>query len=711
MEEEEAMTTPVRVRRLVRWPLLLALLALLAACGGGAAPEAQAPTTAPAPTSAPAATEAPAATAAPADVPTTAPAAPEAPTAAPAALSGEISVFAAASLSDAFEQIGQDFAQANPGTTVTFNFGASNQLAEQINQGAPADVFASANRRQLDVVIEAGGIEAGAAQTFVTNRLVVVYPADNPAGITALSDLAREGVTVVLAAPEVPVGGYSLDFLGKASATPEFGATFSETVVANVVSYEENVRAVLTKIELGEADAGIVYSSDAATSGDKVGTLDIPNDLNVIATYPIAPTAESQNPDLAQAFVAYVLASEGQDVLAQFGFIPAAEGAAASSGAAASGAAPTAVAGLTGELNVFAAASLTNAFAEIAENLKADNPDLTITYNLGASNQLAEQINQGAPADVFASANRRQMEVAIEGGRVISGTERTFVRNRLVVVYPKDNPAGIASLQDLAKEGVQVVFAAQAVPVGQYSLDFLGKASATPEFGATFSETVVANVVSYEENVRAVLAKVALGEADAGIVYTSDVTGEQAAQVGTLDIPDELNVIAAYPIAALDDSPNKAAAEAFVAYILSPAAQTVLAKYGFIPTTGTASGEAPGAVPLAITGLVDTPLTLQPDDIMGMNMVDITATDRGGTEQSYSGVPILELLTQAGIGAGAQSVVFTGGDGYAVEVALADLEADQDAVIVVDANGALRNIIPSQRPGTWVKGLVSIEVK
>jgi molybdate transport system substrate-binding protein len=241
-------------------------------------------------------------------------------------------------------------------------------------------------------------------------------------------------------------------------------------------------------------------------------------------------------------------------------------------------AAPT---GLTGELNVFAAASLTDAFNEIAANLKQANPDLTITYNFAGSNQLAEQINQGAPADVFASANRRQMEAAIEGGRVVSGTQQTFVRNRLVVIYPQDNPAQIQTLQDLAKPGVKIVFAAPAVPIGQYALEFLGKASATPEFGASFSQTVTANVVSYEENVRAVLSKVALGEADAGIVYTSDAATESET-IEQLDIPDELNTIATYPIAPLSDSTNAEAAQAFVAYMLSPAAQQVLTKYGFI---------------------------------------------------------------------------------------------------------------------------------
>jgi molybdate transport system substrate-binding protein len=199
---------------------------------------------------------------------------------------------------------------------------------------------------------------------------------------------------------------------------------------------------------------------------------------------------------------------------------------------------------------------------------------------------LAQQLGQGAPADIFASANKKQMEVAIlEAGRVISGTERTFVRNRLVVIYPADNPAGLTQLQDLTRPGLKLILAAQEVPVGQYSLDFLDKAAQDPAFGATFKEDVLKNVVSYEENVKSVLTKVSLGEGDVGIVYTSDISGDGAAQVGRLDIPDPLNTIASYPIAVVGDSAYPTQAQAFVEFVLSPIGQEVLARYGFIPVT------------------------------------------------------------------------------------------------------------------------------
>jgi len=235
----------------------------------------------------------------------------------------ELVVFAAASLTDAFDELGAAFRAAHPGAKVTFNFAGSQQLAQQLTNGAPADVFASANKKQLQVVVDAGRIVSDTAQPFVHNRLVVIMPSDNPAGIAALTDLANPGLKLVLADAAVPVGQYSLDFLAKASALPGYPPVFSETVLANVVSWEENVRAVLTKVQLGEADAGIVYSSDiTGAARDKIARLDIPDDLNVIATYPIAPVSDSAQPDLAAQFVDLVLSPAGQKVLAAYGFIP-----------------------------------------------------------------------------------------------------------------------------------------------------------------------------------------------------------------------------------------------------------------------------------------------------------------------------------------------------------------------------------------------------
>ena len=232
-----------------------------------------------------------------------------------------LTVFAAASLADAFTQMGKQFDAANPGVTTEFNFAGSNQLATQINEGAPADVFASANIAQMDAVVESGMAAADAPVLFVTNRLVVVIPADNPGEIQSLQDLAEPGKLIVLAAEEVPVGRYSLEFLDKASADPAFGDSFRDDVLANVASYEENVRSVLNKVALGEADAGIVYTSDLfGVAG--VESLEIPDALNVLAEYPIAALSGSENPDVAAAFVEYVLSTPGQAVMMYFGFSP-----------------------------------------------------------------------------------------------------------------------------------------------------------------------------------------------------------------------------------------------------------------------------------------------------------------------------------------------------------------------------------------------------
>lgn len=247
---------------------------------------------------------------------------------------------------------------------------------------------------------------------------------------------------------------------------------------------------------------------------------------------------------------------------------------------------PSAAPGLrppAARLNIFAAASLTGAFSELGDQFEDQYPTVEVVLNFAGSQQLAQQLASGAPADVFASANQQQMDLSIENGRVAAAGVQFFASNQLVVIHPRDNPGGLAQLEDLAKAGVQLVLAAREVPVGRYTLEFLDKAAAAPSLGTSFKEKTLANVVSYEQDVKFVLAKVALGEADAGIVYTSDLAGENASKVGQIEIPQALNVTAAYPIAVVDDSPNPALAQAFVDFVLSPAGLAVLAQYGFLP--------------------------------------------------------------------------------------------------------------------------------
>lgn len=257
--------------------------------------------------------------------PATVPAVTEAPNAGPG--TGTLTVFAAASLTDAFGEIATAFSAANPGAEITFNFAGSQQLVAQLGQGAPADVFASANASQMNVAIEASRVVSGTQKTFVRNRLVVITPKDNPAGLTTLADLAKPGIKLILADKAVPVGQYALDFLRKASVLPEYTESYSPTVLANVVSYEDNVRSVLTKVGLGEGDAGIVYTTDAALDADSLQLIEIPDTLNTIASYPIAPVSDSANPELARAFIDFVTGPEGQQILVKYGFISTTGGA------------------------------------------------------------------------------------------------------------------------------------------------------------------------------------------------------------------------------------------------------------------------------------------------------------------------------------------------------------------------------------------------
>lgn len=234
----------------------------------------------------------------------------------------------------------------------------------------------------------------------------------------------------------------------------------------------------------------------------------------------------------------------------------------------------------TGEVDVFAASSLTDAFNAIALDLEAANPGLDLVFNFAGSQALVTQLSEGAGADVFASANMSQMNGAVEAG-VISGDPSIFAQNRLAVVVPKDDPAGITNFADLSKDGIKLVLAAEDVPVGQYGRQAVCNAGAdTATYGEGFVDNVAGNVVSNETNVKNVLAKVQLGEADAGIVYVTDVIGDVANDVTVIEIPNEVNVIAEYPVAAVEDGDSDSA-DAFISYLLSADGQATLASFGF----------------------------------------------------------------------------------------------------------------------------------
>jgi molybdate transport system substrate-binding protein len=226
-----------------------------------------------------------------------------------------LTVFAAASLRDVFGTLGATFEREHPGSKVQFNFAGSQELRTQIEHGAPADVFASADTKHMDLAHKAGLVDAPAV--FASNAPVIVVPAGNPAKVQSLGDLATVK-RLVIGAPEVPIGAYTLQILDKARS--RHGADFPVRVQARVVSRELNVRQVLTKVTLGEADAGIVYRTDARSAGDKVRIVEIPTDLNVVAEYPIATVARGPQRELARAWMTLVTGPVGQTALQDAGF-------------------------------------------------------------------------------------------------------------------------------------------------------------------------------------------------------------------------------------------------------------------------------------------------------------------------------------------------------------------------------------------------------
>ncbi|MFE6932971.1 molybdate ABC transporter substrate-binding protein [Streptomyces sp. NPDC057699] len=223
-------------------------------------------------------------------------------------LSGTVTVFAAASLKESFTTLGKEFEKAHPGTKVTFSFGGSDSLAASITGGAPADVFASASPKTMKIVTDAGDA-SGTPATFVRNQLEIATLPGNPDKISSLKDLTDSGLKVVLCDKEVPCGAAAQKALDAAGLklTP--------------VSYEQDVKSALTKVELKEADAAVVYKTDVHAAGGKVEGVDFPESADAINDYPIAQLKDTQNADAAKAFIALVQSSEGQKVLNEAGFL------------------------------------------------------------------------------------------------------------------------------------------------------------------------------------------------------------------------------------------------------------------------------------------------------------------------------------------------------------------------------------------------------
>lgn len=222
-------------------------------------------------------------------------------------VTGEVTVFAAASLTESFTQIGKDFQTANPGAKVTFNFAGSSQLATQINQGAPADIFAAASPATMKTVTDAGNGD-GAPVTFVKNQLVIAVPRGNPKGVTGLADLTKPGVKVALCAEQVPCGAAAKKALDTAS------------VKLTPVTLEQDVKAALSKVKLGEVDAALVYRTDVNAASSDVDGVEFPESAGAINDYPLVVLKNAPNKTAAQAFVAYIQSGKGKAVLTAAGF-------------------------------------------------------------------------------------------------------------------------------------------------------------------------------------------------------------------------------------------------------------------------------------------------------------------------------------------------------------------------------------------------------
>lgn len=384
-------------------------------------------------------------------------------------------------------------------------------------------------------------------------------------------------------------------------------------------------------------------------------------------------------------------------------------------------------------LTVFAASSLADAFTEIGDNFESAHSGVEVVFNFGSSSTLATQLSEGAPADIFASANARQMTVASDSGR-IAGKPQTFAKNRLILVVPADNPANIQSLRDLANDGVKLVIAAPSVPVRDYTDAMLAKLVTDPTYGEAYQTAFMANVVSEEDNVRQVSAKVALGEADAGLVYKSDVTPDIADQVIAIQIPDAINTLATYPIAATDNSDNPELAGEFISYVLSDEGQDILSNWGFIsvripevpanvtlPTDGT----------LTVDGQILNPLVLS-IDALKTNYTPHTAdvTYKSGEDTvmaSFIGVSLWDVLSaaQPNLNADVKNdklsmfIVATGSDGYQAVIAWGEIDPDfgnQPILVAFERDGETLEtptlVVPGDaRGGRYVTDLVNLSLR
>lgn len=339
-------------------------------------------------------------------------------------------------------------------------------------------------------------------------------------------------------------------------------------------------------------------------------------------------------------------------------------------------------------LTVFAAASLKESFTAIARRYETSHPGLTIKLNFAGSQTLAAQINHGAQADVFASAAAKSLDdIAYD-----KGSSRVFVLNKLEVAVRK-GLSGVRSIRDLA--GVHnLVVADPTVPVGRYTEVFFGKASRA--YGPEWLASVRSHIVSREVDVKAVLAKVRLGEADAGVVYVSDVATARG-QVGEVPIPDNLNLIAEYPVAIPAAATNKEDAKHFIKSLMDESSQALFARNGFISVTT----PVPALVVKSPRGASRIALPLSSK----FPKITVQATNERKEVVRYTGVPVIAVLPRL-----AKAASFVGADHYVQTIPLTELKARR-AILVRSTDGNYQLVVPGMKPSTWVNWIRTLVVR
>jgi|GEM_PF-123440 len=453
-----------------------------------------------------------------------------------------ITVSAAASLTEAFTDIASQFEEKNPGTDVNLSFAGSGDLRMQIEEGVPIDVFASADQRQMEILINKTLIENSSRKDFAQNSLVLIVPENSTLNITDLEDLANPEIKKIsIGNPETaPVGEYSRLALNEACL---WGKLEKKLVLA------EDVKLVLEKVEKGEVDAGFVYMTDAKAAQPCTIKVIASVPVNTTISYPIAVVSSSEHKEKAQKFIDFVTGEEGQKILEKYGFT------------------------VSDAITVSAAASLTEAFTDISSQFEKENPGMDINLSFAGSGDLRMQIEEGDPVDVFASADQLQMDILDNESLIDNSSRENFAQNSLVLIVPKNSTLNITDLKDLAAPEVKKISIGnpETAPVGEYSRLALNEAGLWSQ---------LENKLVLAEDVKQVLAKVEKEKVDAGFVYMTDAKAAQPCTIKTItSVPVSTPIN--YPIAVVSSSEQKEEAQEFLDFVTGEEGQEILEAYGF----------------------------------------------------------------------------------------------------------------------------------